>query len=370
MKIEELLAEKLELRKEKNLLRKLKHANNLIDFCSNDYLGLTQDNILKQKIEKAFKDIKNSKLGSGGSRLLSGNSQLVEKVEQQLAKTHQSESALIFNSGYAANLSIFSSIPQKNDTIIYDELSHACIKEGARLSFANRLSFKHNDITDLEKKLEKAKGTKFIAVESIYSMDGDESPIDEILDIAKIYDANVIVDEAHSTGLWGEKGGGFCVEKRVHDKVFARIHTFGKGIGAHGACIVGSDILKQYLINFARPFIFTTSLPDHNLITIQEAYKFIAKNPQRWISLKEKIKLFKSIVKVKSIQSNSPIQAILFPGNKNARKVSRLINNHGYDVRPILSPTVKAGVERIRVCIHDFNTNEDIIRLAKLINEL
>lgn len=368
-KLQHLLSQKLKLREESALLRQLSITKGLVDFCSNDYLGLSNNDELKQVVQAAMRKGEDFKLGSGGSRLLAGNSTLAEELEYFLAQTHQADTCLLFNSGYSANLSLFSSIPQKGDTIIYDELSHACIKDGARLSFANRLSFKHNDLDDLKKKLQKASGTVFIAVESVYSMDGDQAPLQEIVVLAQEHQANVIVDEAHSTGLWGEKGAGLCVALGIQQHIFARIHTFGKGIGVHGACIACTEVVKQYLINFARPFIFTTSLPDHNLITIKQAYQYIAENPSHWKILKQKITLFKKNIGTNTIESNSPIQAILFPGNENAKKTALKIRQKGFDVRPILSPTVKKGGERIRICLHAFNTDEHIIKLTQLIND-
>ena len=177
------LSQKLKSREDNALLRQLSTSTDLIDFCSNDYLGLSINKNLIADVQKNAVAHQGMKLGSGGSRLLAGNSTLAEELELFLAETHQSEAALLCNSGYAANLSLFSSIPQKGDTIIYDELSHACIKDGARLSFANRLSFKHNDLDDLKKKLQKATatGTVFIAVESVYSMDGDQAPLQDLV---------------------------------------------------------------------------------------------------------------------------------------------------------------------------------------------
>lgn len=362
------LNSKLEDRNRVGLKRNLILRDGLIDFCSNDYLGLSRDPILKRAVKNEISINDQLKLGSGGSRLLAGNTQLSEKLEGQLADIHKSPSTLLFNNGYAANLSFFSAIPQKGDTIIYDEFIHTCIKDGARLGFADRLTFKHNDVQDLVKKINRAKGRVFIAVESVYSMDGDFAPMLELVKIAKNFDCHLVVDEAHSTGLWG-KGAGLCVELGIEDQILVRIHTFGKGIGAHGACIACSETLKQYLVNFARPFIFTTAAPDHSLIVIKKAYEYISNNEDLWTRLKHKIHLFNTLVRKEKIESESPIQAVLFPGNETVKSVAKNIQEEGFDVRPILSPTVKAGGERIRVCLHTFNTDEQIAQLAQLINE-
>ncbi|MFK7900172.1 MAG: aminotransferase class I/II-fold pyridoxal phosphate-dependent enzyme [Cyclobacteriaceae bacterium] len=363
------LTAQLDKRKKEGLYRSLKKDAELIDFCSNDYLGLSCNQELQERIHKRSSSVP-ANLGATGSRLLTGNSNQTERLEEILVEIHQTEAALLCTSGYSANLSIFSAIPQKGDTIIYDELIHVCIKDGARLSFAERKSFKHNDIADLERKLSKSEGNVFVAVESIYSMDGDMAPLQELARLCKKYSAYLIVDEAHSTGLWGSKGSGLCTELGIVDDVFARIHTFGKAIGSHGACIVGSKVLKEYLINYARPFIFTTASSDHNLITVEEAFHYLGENPSLWKRLQSNIKLYRSLIQKESIHSLSAIQAVMITGNKEAKKAALHIQKKGFDVRPILSPTVKKGTERIRICLHAYNTEQEIIELVNLINEV
>ena len=161
---------------------------------------------------------------------------------------------MIFNSGYQANIGLFAAVAQKGDTIISDELIHASMIDGIRLSYASRLRFKHNDIKDLEKQLKKAKGNIFIGIESVYSMDGNLAPLTKMARLAKKYKAHLIVDEAHATGVFGKQGSGLVCALGLEDQVFARMHTFGKALGCHGAIVLGSEILKKYLVNFARPF--------------------------------------------------------------------------------------------------------------------
>jgi 8-amino-7-oxononanoate synthase len=314
--------------------------------------------------------------GATGSRLLSGNTEYYEDLEKRLADLFRSESSLIFNSGYTANLAIFSSIPQKGDTIIYDELIHACIKEGSRLSFADRFSFKHNDVNDLEQKLKKAKGEKFVAIESIYSMDGDSALIKDILSICKEYGAYLIIDEAHGTGVFGEKGIGLACELGIDKDIFIRTYTFGKAIGSHGACVAASKVVREYLVNFARSFIYTTALPLHNLVSIDQAFNFISENPQLQNELKWRIHYFREQIQSPSsgkpvhyIDSSSSIQAILVPGNENAKALSETLIRQGYDIRPILSPTVQEGKERVRICLHVYNSLQEIEALVKIIKE-
>lgn len=300
--------------------------------------------------------------GGTGSRLLSGNHRYFEQLEDYLAGVFQSESALVFNSGYAANQAVVASLPEKGDTVIYDQLSHVCLKEGAWLSAADTIAFRHNDTDDLEMKLSQATGRKFVLTETVFSMDGDVAPLAGIIDICKRYQAYLIVDEAHSTGVFGENGSGMLVGERLADQVFARIYTFGKGMGVHGACVAGSKDLIDYLVNFGRPFIYTTSLPPHSVISIEESFRFLAKNAHLQEELKKKISLFQS--GYPGSISDTAIQPVMIGTNERARSVAARLQEQGYDVRPILSPTVKRGTERLRISLHVHNTDEEIVGLT------
>lgn len=364
------LDQSLNQRIENNSLRTLQNYNS-IDFCSNDYLGFSRSTELKELISEELSSIGGFYTGSSGSRLISGNTAYAEELEQFIAHFHDDESGLLFNSGYDANLGLFSCIAKRGDTIITDELIHACIIDGARLSHANRYIFKHNDIVSLEQKLKVATGNVFVGIESIYSMDGDMAPIQAISELCKKYKAHLIVDEAHATGVIGTKGQGLVNENNLQNEVFARIHTFGKALGCHGAIVLGSEQLRNYLINFARPFIYSTALPMHALVSIKCAYNLLEKSGHLETELAKKIHLFKNTIRNKNlINSNSPIQSILIPGNTACRAIAKKIQEAGYDVKAILSPTVPAGKERIRVCIHLHNTEEEIKGLASIINTL
>lgn len=360
------LQDKLSDRKKNGQLRILKTNAGLIDFASNDYLGLSRNQELINNVSVSYQAL-GASLGSGGSRLLAGNSIHFEALEAFLAQVHCGESSLLMNSGYVANLSVFSTIPQKGDTVLYDELIHTCIKDGVRLSHANHFSFKHNDLESLESKLKKATGTVYVAIESIYSMDGDEAPLKSIARLCKEYGAYLIVDEAHSTGVYGQGGSGLCCALGIEKEVFIRIHTFGKAIGCHGACVIASNELKEYLINFARPFIYTTAMPLHAIVSIREAYKYLSANSSIQDYLQTRIDFFKKTIDT-SIESQSPVQILIISGNHAVKKKAELMQKSGFDVRPVLSPTVKEGVERLRICIHEFNTNEEIEKLGALLN--
>ncbi|MGK2863861.1 MAG: aminotransferase class I/II-fold pyridoxal phosphate-dependent enzyme [Chitinophagaceae bacterium] len=367
------MQEVLEKRKKDSLYRYLQVNENLIDFCSNDYLSFARSEKIKQRANRYANEI-NGLSGATGSRSISGNTAYAEELENFLATFHQAEAGLLFNSGYDANVGLFSCIAKKDDTIICDELIHASIIDGCRLSYANRLRFAHNDMDDLEKKLRLARGNVFVAVESVYSMDGDMAPLKEIAALCKKYQSNLIVDEAHATGIFGRHGRGLVCHHGLENDVFARVFTFGKAIGCHGAIITGSKTLRNYLINFARSFIFTTALPLHSLITIKSAYEEMLTESFDNLYLHQLIRQFKTDFEKEGdiflLESNSAIQSLIIPGNERARNISKQLQAMGFDVRAILSPSVPAGKERLRISLHMHNTTEQTAQLKQAINQI
>ena len=362
------IQKKLDERRSSGAYRTLKPENNLVDFCSNDYLGFARSIDLKNNTDKEIASYGDALNGSTGSRLISGNLNYTEELEKQIAAYHNSEAGLIFNSGYDANVGLFSSLPQRGDTIITDELIHASIIDGARLSHVNRYTFKHNDLISLETKLQQANGICYVAVESIYSMDGDTPPLLDILNLTEKYKAHLIVDEAHAVGLYKQ---GLINHLNLQDRVFARLVTFGKALGCHGAIVLGSNLLREYLINFSRSFIYTTAAPFHQLALIKLAYELLKQSDEAIDQLKNNISLFKSLItgNVELIASDSSIQCILLKSNEKARGTATELQNKGLDVRAILSPTVPQGLERVRICLHAYNTVEEITLLANTINK-
>ena len=362
---EKSISEILAKRESKGALRKLYVTDKGIDFCSNDYLGFARSNVLAEMINERMAKL-NPSNGSGGSRLLAGNSKYAEELETFLAQLYTSPAALVFNSGYDANVGLFSSLPARGDTIIYDELVHASIHDGIRLSRADSFPFKHNDVAHLEERLQKAKGNIYVAIESVYSMDGDTSPLKEIVELCEKYAAHCIVDEAHATGVFGL---GLVQQMNLQNKVYARVHTFGKAMGCHGAMVLGSAALKQYLVNYARSFIYTTSLPLYSLVSIECAYKLLQKSAEAVNQLNDNIVHFQGKINDNDgwIDSNSAIQSLVVLGNENVRRLALAIQAHDMDVRPIMSPTVAEGKERIRVCLHAYNTHKEIDTLLDVI---
>jgi 8-amino-7-oxononanoate synthase len=347
-------------RKEKGLLRQLKTNFPSIDFCSNDYLGFSK------LLNNQQSTINNQQsLGSTGSRLISGNSNYIEEVEKEIAKFHSAESALIFNSGYDANLGLFSCVPQKGDLVIYDEFIHASIYDGIRLSHAKHYKFKHNDVSALKDLIERHKTdfqNIYIAVESIYSMDGDASPLLEITEQIKNENSIfLIVDEAHAIGVFGTHGSGICNQLGIENDCFARIYTYGKAMGCHGAVVVGSNSLRDYLINFARSFIYTTALPKHSIDAINGAY-ILLKKTEKIEQLHKNISYFisKTTRLNNLIKSSSAIQCLVIGDNTKADGLENKLAQNNIYAKAIKSPTVKAGTDRLRFCLHSFNTKEEI----------
>ncbi|HRN41367.1 MAG TPA: 8-amino-7-oxononanoate synthase [Vicingus sp.] len=359
------IKDKLEKRKQENAFRELKDNNHLIDFCSNDYLGFAKETAIHQTNQQL------DGYGATGSRLISGNHTITEETEDYLANFYRSEAALIFNSGYSANVGLFQCLPQRTDTIIYDEYIHASIRDGIKLSNAKSYAFEHNNLAALKEKLSLATGLVYVVVESIYSMDGDAAPLIEIAKICKKHQAALIVDEAHATGIYGN-GLGLVAEFNLENDVFARIITFGKAYGCHGAAVLGSKILRNYLINYSRAFIYTTALPLPSILAIKNAHEFLLKNLNRIDELKELITYFKnstSNFQLLTSNSTSAIQCIIIPGNTEVKKVAENIQKNGFDVRPILSPTVPKGKERLRICLHSFNSQAQIDELLTIIKK-
>ncbi|WP_456439058.1 aminotransferase class I/II-fold pyridoxal phosphate-dependent enzyme [Psychroserpens sp.] len=382
-RLPEKLKNKLEKRLQENAFRQLGKLNHLIDFSSNDYLGFSKSEAIFRNTQVFLEEHNSKQNGATGSRLLSGNHKLYQIVEQQISTFHNSETALIFNSGYDANLGLFSCVPQRNDIILYDEYCHASIRDGITMSKAKAFKFRHNDLRALEKLIlhhselvSESHQDMYIVTESVFSMDGDSPDLETLSQITKKYDANLIVDEAHAVGIFGEQGNRLISELNLEDFIFARTVTFGKALGAHGAAILCRQDLKEYLINFSRPFIYTTALPPHTLATINSSYNEIIIQSKSEASniktLQSNIILFKSELERLKLQrlfikSDSAIHCCVISGNKNAKHIAQELQNHGFDVKAILSPTVPKGKERLRLCLHSYNSSEEITKVLQLL---
>ncbi|MBS0607129.1 MAG: 8-amino-7-oxononanoate synthase [Verrucomicrobia bacterium] len=345
-------------RKKQELMRTLSSSEGLVDFASNDYFGFARSlELLEDKVDW---------IGSTGSRLLTGNHPRFEELEEKIAQFHQAESCLLYNTGYTANLGLIAALGSIEPTFIYDLDIHASMIDGIRLSKAKSFAFRHNDLNSLERRLKGAKPPIFVLVESIYSVSGDLAPLKEIVDLCLRYGAELIVDEAHATGVCGKKGRGCVADLGLEERIFARVHTFSKALGSHGGCILGSQLLKSYLINFSRPFIYTTAMPLSALSLIEAGYDKLAReahaHQQR---LRDLVSYFQKRLRTKGPQS--PIQPIWINGVEKARSLSEKLRNKGFDARALVSPTVKRGKECLRIVVHSFNQEEEIDRLAEAI---
>ncbi len=358
--------EALEKRKENDTLRILKQKLEGIDFYSNDYLGLAKNIDFQDLLFKKITENPELLKGSTGSRLISGNSSIVVETEEFIAKEHQYESALLFPSGYNANLALFSTLPTRHDTIIVDEQIHRSVHDACKMSNAKKLKFKHNDVEDLERILKKQNGLCYVAIESLYSMDGDLAPINKIAEIVEKYNANLIVDEAHAFGIFEY---GLVDKFQLQNKVLATVITYGKALGTHGAAILTNDLIKSYLINFASPFIYSTSAHDFLWMSIKEGYIFLNVNNELSIKFQESIKIFRDQNLKSPSSENSPIQAIVIPDNHQLRTLKEVLFENGFLTYAVFSPTVKEGTERLRICLHSFNTEEEIIQLTNIIKK-
>lgn len=373
MKLPENLIQKLENRKQNNSLRQLPSFNNLVDFSSNDYIGFSKSETVFKLAHHYLIENEIIQNGATGSRLISGNHSLYQIAETYLAQFHEAESTLIFNSGYDANVGFFSAVPQRNDVILYDELSHASIRDGIVMSNAKSYKFNHNDFEDLERLIVKFPDTNiYIVTETVFSMDGDSPNLEELVQLSEKYNCYLVVDEAHTLGVFGEKGEGLTQYLQLHNRIFARIMTFGKGLGCHGAAILGSLELKEYLVNFARSFIYTTGLSPHSVSTILTAYQQLEIEKETIEKLRKNIVFFnqqKNLLGLKPmfVRSKSSIQSAIIPGNENAKQLAQQLQDKGFDVKPILSPTVPEGQERLRFCIHSYNSEEEINQVLELL---
>lgn len=347
---------RLEKRRRDGTFRNLTSSLRLTDFASNDYLGLARSPQIQAQIWDLWhihKENQRHTFGSTGSRLLTGQTSFAEQLEEKIAAFHGTESALIFNCGYMANLGLLSTLPQSGDLILFDSSIHASMHAGIQLAKATSFPFRHHDLEHLEHRLKhlKCSGNRWICIESIYSMDGSAAPLEEISILAKKYEAHLIVDEAHAIGVFGTHGKGLATEH-----AFARVVTFGKALGCQGAAVLGSSLLKNFLINFASSFIYTTALPLISLLAIKVAYAqlpFLEKERKKLLNL---ITLFDN--------TPSQIQAIR---TKDVKKSAAHLVAHGFDVRPILSPTVRRGHEILRIILHSFNTPEELTHLKELL---
>ncbi|OTB12130.1 hypothetical protein K445DRAFT_66912 [Daldinia sp. EC12] len=411
-RLDDTLGEILARRKAKGKLRKLSNTpTNFVDFSSNGYLSLsTNSEIQKTLLSRLQAEVaapkdsngshnsRRSLLGSGGSRLLDGNSPLAESLEDKIASFHGAEAALLFTSAYDANTGLLGSVPQPGDVIVYDELIHASVHDGMRMSRATkRIPFAHmvsgsknqglgHVLRELAKdeRVASCKANIFICVEGLYSMDGDTVLLKEIVETVDRHlpsgNGYIIVDEAHSVGVFGKNGRGLVCQLGLEDRIWARVLGFGKAIGCAGGVVLCSAITRSYLINYARSLIYTTSMTFTSLTSIDVVYDFLISGKSEPLrqyletliyytrhqlhTLYTRLQPSRQTLYVEETTLKSPIIPILTAA---PRSLAEHCQRFGFMVRPIVSPTVPAGSERVRICLHFANTKEQVDELCSII---
>ncbi|KAI0045743.1 PLP-dependent transferase [Auriscalpium vulgare] len=370
------------------------------DLFSNDYLSIATNLELRETYLSRLVNAPHL-FGSRGSRLLAGNTPAHLALENRLRAHFDAPAALLFNSGFEANSAFFGSVPQDGDAILFDELVHASCRHGMASSRARQgmVPFSHNSLKSFEDRLRQVlryfpaikarKATLFVAVESLYSMDGDFAPLPEMLRILQAHVPegayHVVVDEAHSTGIYGRGGRGFVAELGLEDRVQTVVHTFGKGRGLTGAVITTSPTIRRYLINYGRPVIFSTSMPHINIIALHTSFDIIEghKGDLLRTRLHNNSALFRTLV-LKALE-NIPTPVLSLPDSHKAAgsllpytpifpiltcyplALAAMLQAHGYAAQPIPYPAVPKGQERIRVVIHADNTEEELRAFVTLI---
>ena len=342
-------------------------------FASNNYLGLTTDAKITNSVISAIKKYGN---GTGGSRLVTGTSNLHSKLESDIAKFKKTDDAIVFSSGYLASIGTISSIMNKDDIIFSDELNHACLIDGARLSRSKIVIYKHSDMKDLESKLKKFKasnGKKMIISDSVFSMDGDIAPLDSIVKLSKKYECISMIDEAHATGILGDTGSGASEMFGVQDKIDICMGTLSKAIGSVGGYIAGSTDLIDYLKNRARSFIFDTSLPAGALTASIGAIKLIERQPSIRDDLNNNIQYIQDFLASSSfnyLKSVTPIIPIIIGDEEKALECSRFLLKNQIYVPAVRPPSVPKGQSRIRVTLMATHKKKHIDKIIKVMENL
>ncbi len=343
------------------------------DFSSNDYLALSTAPELRLAAEQAL--ARGVGLGAGGSRLLRGNDPEHEALEHEAAQLFGTEKALFFGGGYNANMALFSTLPQQGDLVVYDRLIHASAHDGMKLGSAETVGFKHNSVEDAETQIKAWRGQGgtgrvWLACESLYSMDGDQAPITELVELADRHEAFLLVDEAHATGVLGEGGKGLAAAFEGRENVIS-LHTCGKALGASGALVCASAVLIDYLINRARGFIYATAPSPLVASIVRASLKLVQKQPERRGRLAELVAFANAeMVQVCGQQgSGTHILPFLIGDDKHTMRVAGVIQERGFDVRGIRPPTVPRGTSRLRIALTLHASQQDVSALFEVLAE-
>ena len=384
LSLDNYLREKLENRQARNLYRNrlnsssacksemLVEGRNVVNFSSNDYLGLANHADLAHALSEG---VKKFGVGSGASHLISGHHQVHKMLEEQIAQFTGRSRALFFANGYMANMGVLGSLLSDQDLILSDELNHASLIDGCRLSRARCLRFKHANYHDLQEKISSAKFRYCVVVtDGVFSMDGDTAPLNEISEICRKYGAWLMVDDAHGFGVLGRNGGGLVEMLGLdRDQVPILVGTFGKSFGTYGAFVVGSEALIESLIQFSRNYIYTTALPPALAYATSASIKIVERESWRLQSVARNVEYFRALALCKGLslpQSDTPIQPILVGNDERVADLGSLLLNRGFLVGAIRPPTVPVGSGRLRISISAEHSKEQLDGLINILCEL
>ncbi|QGM96560.1 8-amino-7-oxononanoate synthase [Methylocystis parvus] len=346
-----------------------------LDFASNDYLALAESRALAEAAAAAL--ARSVPVGAGGSRLLRGNHPEHEALEEEAARFFHAESALFFGAGFSANEALLSTLPQRDDCIFYDALIHASAHDGMGLSRASRAPFLHNDVNALEAAIldwrrKGGTGRAWIAVESLYSMDGDLAPLDALMSLSERHQAFVLVDEAHATGVFGEGGRGLAARFEGRENVIT-VHTCGKALGVSGALICLAAPLRDFLVNRCRNFIFATAPSPLVAACVRASLKIVEKAEDRRAALRARVALAgRDLQKLCNVApSGSQVQPVIVGADARAMTLAARMRARGYDIRAIRPPTVPEGTARLRLSLTLHASEAQISQMvAELAEEL
>lgn len=356
---------------ERARLRSLKPRQG-VDFASNDYLGLAASPRLARAARDAI--ARGVPLGSGGSRLLRGNDPEHEALEAEAAAFFGAESALFLPTGYAANAALLATLPQKDDLIVYDELVHASVHEGLRLTRATTGAARHNDAQDFDDAVRQWRaagntGRVWFAFESLYSMDGDKAPLDDLAAVAERHDATMLIDEAHATGVFGPEGRGLAAHLEGRDDTIS-LRTCGKALGCEGALLLGPRVMRDFLVNRGRAFIFSTAPSPLIAAAVREALRVLADEPGRREALHTRVAhAARVLAPLGATAAGSQILPLVLGEDARTMSVAAALQRAGFDVRGIRPPTVPQGTSRLRIPITLNVSVEDIDGLAAALAE-
>ncbi|MGV3513302.1 MAG: 8-amino-7-oxononanoate synthase [Novosphingobium sp.] len=343
-----------------------------IDFASNDYLAMSSSPRLAAAVQDAI--ARGVPLGSGGSRLLRGNDAEHELLEEEAARFFGTESALFFSAGYAANVALLSTLPQRGDLIVYDELVHASMHEGLRLTRAMAVSAAHNDAQSFDDAARewRAKGNRgrvWLAFETLYSMDGDMADVVAMAKVAERHEAIMLIDEAHATGVFGADGRGLAATLDGRpDTVVLR--TCGKAMGCEGALVLGPKVVRDFLVNRGRPFIFSTAPSPLVCAAVREAIRIMADEPERREALRALVAHAERVLAPHgAMPSGSQILPLILHEDARTMAVASALQAKGFDVRGIRPPTVPQGTSRLRISLTLNATAEDVDSLGLALAE-